>query len=95
MNRPTRYCRKCGKPFTASKNDYTVNCPEHRGRATTSASTEGYRPPPVDRFALGRAHGLSGKPRLATGMLDYHRGYDQGQEERVSGGALDDGKEST
>ncbi len=32
----TRYCRKCGKAFTASPNDYTVNCPEHRGRPTVA-----------------------------------------------------------
>ena len=81
MTRPTRYCRTCGAPFTASKNDYTVNCPDHRGRAT-GGSTGGYQTPPVDRFALGRSHGLSGQPRLQTGLLAYHRGYDEGVKER-------------
>jgi hypothetical protein len=31
-NRPTRFCRVCNAPFEASQQDYTVNCPGHRGR---------------------------------------------------------------
>lgn len=30
-NRPMKNCKTCGKPFMSSANDYTVNCPEHRG----------------------------------------------------------------
>jgi hypothetical protein len=81
--RPIRNCRVCGAEFESSRADFTVNCPAHRGRPPGSASS-GYEKPPVDRFALGRAHGLQGLPRLQTGMIDYHRGYDQGQDERRS-----------
>lgn len=33
----TKNCKKCGAAFTASANDYTVNCPAHRGRAASAA----------------------------------------------------------
>ena len=81
MTRPMRKCRVCGAEFESSRADFTVNCPAHRGRPA-GASTSGYTPPPVDRRALGRAHGLAGTPRLQTGILAYHEGYNEGQDER-------------
>ena len=45
-------------------------------------STGGYQPPPVDRFALGRADGLAGRERRQTAMRDYLRGYDEGLAKR-------------
>lgn len=87
MTRPMRNCRVCGAEFESSKNDYTVNCPKHRGRPD---ATSGYTPPPVDRYALGQADAKAGRPRRATGMTDYHRGYDSigkfvGRDERSDG----------
>lgn len=74
----SKLCRKCGKPFKRSASDSTVNCPNCRNRPTA----ETFTPRPLDREALGHAHGMAGKPRLATGMVDYHRGYDRAVTER-------------
>jgi hypothetical protein len=79
-NTHTKHCKTCGAPFEASRSDYTVNCPAHRGRPTATPAP--YRPAPLDRHALGYKHGLAGEPRVGTGMRDYHRGYDEGEAAR-------------
>lgn len=81
-NRNTKHCKTCGAAFEASAADYTVNCPAHRGRPTKADTT--YQPTPVNRHALGYSHGLAGTDRVATSMSDYHRGYDEGEAERVA-----------
>lgn len=36
--RATKTCKRCGCGFTASKTDYTVNCPDCRRRPTTATA---------------------------------------------------------
>jgi hypothetical protein len=38
MTPTTKTCKTCGAPFAASPNDYTVNCPKHRGRTPQTAT---------------------------------------------------------
>ena len=38
MTRPTKHCRICGAPFTASPADRTVHCPAHRRRSSAVAN---------------------------------------------------------
>lgn len=51
MTAKTKTCRKCGAEFTASANDYTVNCPEHRGRPVVAAPAYDYVKAVNDRIA--------------------------------------------
>lgn len=40
--RPIKKCRDCGSDFTASKADYTVRCPECRGRKAPASKSTSY-----------------------------------------------------
>jgi DNA-directed RNA polymerase subunit RPC12/RpoP len=63
MPRPMKKCRVCGKEFESSKQDYTVNCPEHRGKQIKVTRSTSYSPKEVS--AKGRTctvtSGVSGK----------------------------------
>jgi hypothetical protein len=93
---PTKTCAKCGGSFTASRADYTVNCPDCRKRPAARAAADASAHTQVraysDRFySVGREDGREGReprtdPRCSReGSFTaeaYKAGYERGSQER-------------